>query len=449
MKTDLRKWLAFGTGVGIEVRGEELQVTVVRVRPSETGVLGSATVTDFRTRPAAEWGSELNAFLKQLGVAHIAATVLLPRSDVIVRQVSLPGVSNRDLAPAVQLQIDSLHPFADEEVHYTHARLGKGPSVLVGIARRDAIVSYSALFAEAGTKIASFTFSAAVLYSSMRLITPAPEGGFVALHEHGDEFEVYGESEARPVFSASLPVAGARALALATSELRLDPATEPRRFVDVLPAPVLFPANHDPATPEFESNALAYAAALSGACPWLVLEGNLLPLEQRRASSRVRLIPTFALASLLLILTGALAAHSSYADSRYLALLQHQIRSFEPQARRVEAIDRDVAGARARSQAIDDFRRRAKLDMDALAEVTKLVPPPGWVTSLDLDRSTIQLAGEAEQADAFVKSFDSSPYFERSEFTMPITRGSVGDLFRMRAARQAVPYAPPKPGAAK
>ena len=65
---DFRKWLAFGTGLGIEVREQELQITIVRVRRSETAVLGSATVTDYKTRPAAEWGAELAAFLEKLGL---------------------------------------------------------------------------------------------------------------------------------------------------------------------------------------------------------------------------------------------------------------------------------------------------------------------------------------------------------------------------------------------
>jgi hypothetical protein len=72
---------------------------------------------------------------------------------------------------------------------------------------------------------------------------------------------------------------------------------------------------------------------------------------------------------------------------------------------------------------------------------------------MDLDRDTIQLAGEAESAEPLVKAFDSSPFFNRSEFTTPITRGSVGDIFRMRASRETPPVAPPAtpaqaPGAA-
>src|SRR4030095_7751282 len=101
-------------------------------------------------------------------------------------------------------------------------------------------------------------------------------------------------------------------------------------------------------------------------------------------------------------------AHSSYADARYLGLLQHEIRRFDPQARRLEAIDRDLATLRARARAIHHFRARPKLDMDTLGEIPKLVPPPGWVTSLELDRDSIQIGGEAEQVAELLKAFDSS-----------------------------------------
>src|SRR4051794_40319085 len=93
-RSGISRWTAFGTGVGIEVRDRELQITISRVRPWKTAVLGAATVTDYRSRPAAEWGTELLAFLRKVGAAHIAATVLLPRRDVIVRTIHLPGVGD-------------------------------------------------------------------------------------------------------------------------------------------------------------------------------------------------------------------------------------------------------------------------------------------------------------------------------------------------------------------
>jgi len=54
---DLRKWLAVGTGVGIEIGRRDLDITVARVRPAGVRILGSLTIRDFRNEPAAEWGS--------------------------------------------------------------------------------------------------------------------------------------------------------------------------------------------------------------------------------------------------------------------------------------------------------------------------------------------------------------------------------------------------------
>jgi Tfp pilus assembly protein PilN len=447
----LARWTAFGTGVGIEIRDTDLYITVIRVRPSETGVLGAAAVTDYRSRPAAEWGGEVMAFLRKVGAGHIAATALLPRRDVIVRTVHLPGVSDRDLESAVALGIDSLHPFADEEVSFSWARIGKSPFVLVGIARRQIIDTYSSLFAEAGLKIGSFTFSAAAVYSALRVIT-APPANFVIVQEAENGFEVYGESEARPIYSATLPVSRDRALAVAQGELRLEPGTEARHLSELLPVPSLFPADYDPHSTKFEANALPYATALTGACPWLGISGNLMPTDLRRGSSRIRLVPSISLAVILAVLLTLLAIQASWFDARYLDLLQHEISKYEPNARRVESLNRTITTARTRSQSLDDFRRRSKLDMDALAEITKLIPPPGWVSNLEMDRQSIQIAGEADQAATLLKAFDNSPFFEKSEFTMPITKSATGEAFRIRSMRQtpaltAAAPAPAKPAA--
>ena len=111
----LRKWLAFGSGVGISIEGprgaEALHITLVRVRPSGTRTVDSLIVEDYHNRPAAEWGAEFNALLSKHGMQHVAATVLLPRHEVILRQISLPGVSDKDLDAAVSFQLDGLHPY--------------------------------------------------------------------------------------------------------------------------------------------------------------------------------------------------------------------------------------------------------------------------------------------------------------------------------------------------
>ena len=71
----------------------------------------------------------------------------------------------------------------------------------------------------------------------MRLKPVAPPKDFVVLRRSDRDIEVYGESEARPVFSATFPAVADRALELATSELRLDPGTRAFDLADILPNP--------------------------------------------------------------------------------------------------------------------------------------------------------------------------------------------------------------------
>ncbi|HLK20738.1 MAG TPA: PilN domain-containing protein [Bryobacteraceae bacterium] len=431
--TDFKKWLAIGTGIGIEIGRENLMVTVVRSRPSGVRVLGELTIPRFHELPASDWGSTYTAFLKKLGVGHLSAGVLLPRDEVIVRQVMLPGVSDKDLASAIRFEIDSLNPYSEEDAVFDWARIGKTSAILVGITRRTVLERYSTRFAEAGVKVASFTFAAPSIYSAVRVFSDPPAQGFLLLEQAGEELEVYGESPARPIFSARVDGSSGRATTLAIAELRLDPETAPAALHDQLPQPLATPADYD-----LSRSALAYATAVAGAAPIRPLSVNLLPREQRQSTSRLRFVPAIALASLSLLLLGAVLAYPKYADRQYLALLRNEIHKLEPQARYALELDRKIATTRNRTQTLDAFRGRTKEDLEAMSELTKLFTPPTFLNSMQLSRDSVTVAGEAEQAAALLKVLDSSKQFRGSAFVIPIARGQGGDIFSIRGARQGV-----------
>src|SRR6266446_2021594 len=120
---DLRTLLAFGSGVGIEIREHDLAVTLTHVRPKGARVAASTVIRNFRERPAGEWGSEYLRFLRENGGSHLAATVLAPKQEVIVRQIALPGVGGKDLAAAVGYQVETLHPYGEENVAFGWQRV--------------------------------------------------------------------------------------------------------------------------------------------------------------------------------------------------------------------------------------------------------------------------------------------------------------------------------------
>ena len=430
---DFKKWLAVGTGIGIEIGREDLVVTAVRVRPSGVKVLGEITIHRFREQPATEWGADYANFLKKLGIAHLAASVLLPRDEVMVRQLALPGVADRDLAAAIRFELDALNPYSEEEAVFDWARIGKSASILIGITRRSVLAHYTALFAGAGIKVASFTFSAPAIYSALRLLSAPSADGFLALQATEGELEVYGESPARPLFTARMDGTPEKARILAVAELRLPPETEPAALHEVLPKPLAAPS-------DFESSrtSLAYATALAGACALHPLAVNLLPLEQRRSTSRMRYVPTLTLASLALLMLGAVVAYPKYADRHYVGLLHQEIQKLDPQATKAANVERQIANTRNRAQTLDNFRRHTKEDMDALNELTQMLAAPTWLNSLQLTRDSVTIAGEAEQAAALIKLLDSSRQFKGSSFALPLQRSSGGELFSIRAARQGV-----------
>lgn len=429
MPAQFKTWFAIGSGIGIEIAGprgkESLRASAVRVRPTGARAIGTLSIDDFPHQPAGVWGTEFSDFASRSGMRHVAATVLLPRQDVIVRLLSLPGVSGKDLDSAIGFQLEGLHPYAEEDVVASWARVGNSGAVLIAIARREAIERYATLFAEAGIKIASFTCSAAVIYSALRLFDPAPPAQILAADVSDAHLEVYGESPSRPIFSANFDVqddaALARATAMARAELRMEAETEPVALDQLLHA----------------TSALPYAAALASACPRLGLPLNLLDRSQRQSSSRVLLIPSAVFGALVLALAGALIAFPGYENRKYQQSLEAEIAKVQPIAKRAEAIDRRSDATRRRIQQLDDFRRHAKSDMDVLQEMTHILPPNAWLNMFEIGRTQVAIAGEADQAAPLLKTIDASPFFESSEFLGPPIRTPAGEMFRIRSNREA------------
>ncbi|HEV2687525.1 MAG TPA: PilN domain-containing protein, partial [Bryobacteraceae bacterium] len=118
--------------------------------------------------------------------------------------------------------------------------------------------------------------------------------------------------------------------------------------------------------------------------------------------------------------------------------LQSEIRKLEPQARKAADLDRQTSTTVNRTQALDNFRRHSRDDMDAVSELTKILAPPAWLNSLQLTRDSVTITGEAEQAALLIKLLDSSHQFRGSSFAFPMQRSQSGEIFTIRSARQGI-----------
>lgn len=416
-----RRMTVFGTGFGIAVVNGDLEVSIVRSRPSVSIVVASTAVRGFEARPAAEWGAELSRFLTAAGEPHLAATIVLPREEVIVRALRLPGVSEKDMASAIELQLDTLHPWEDEPIEWAWLRVGAADAV-VGVIRQNTLVRYESLFSEAGIPLAAVTFSSVAIHAALRVQQPGPASIFCYTAPSPGRIEVYGESEAKPCYSAGFTLPTDRALSLARAELRLAPEFPATELSGLLPS---------------GGSPVACAAALASSAPLAVHFANLLPAERRASHSRARYIVPIGLAALLLI--GILAVFVAFPlinEHRYVADLTAEQQRLERPAALVRSIDTRLSQRRARVAMLDDFRKRPQSDLDLLNELVRLMPEQVWTNTIDIAPDSVVIQGEVDQAAPLLKLLDSSPFFEKSEFVVPVTHNGTTDNFRIKTMRR-------------
>ena len=438
----LRRTICFGSGTGLELGARDMRAAIVRVRPAGVTLVAETVIHGFRERPAADWGGELQKFLAAHEALPLAAIALLPREEVLLRLVSLPGLSDEDTSAAIGLQADTLHPWGDgEEVAIDFQRLDASTLCAVALARKQTIDDYTAMFAEAGVKLAGFSLLASAVYRASRIYSAAPALPRLALAGYAagadSNVEVYGESEAKPLFSAKFAAADDRAIALSSAEMRIDLPEKVPDIFHLLPATESAPEQADLSDQARSLRAPAYSAALAAASLHLGEPLNLLPGALRRGTSKALYVPTLALCALLAAALAGMALEGRILERRHMERLKAEITRLEPAAKRLEAADRDTAAMAERIHLIDSFRKRSQADLDALKEVNQLLPAPAFVQQLVIDAGTVSVAGEADQAEGLLKKFDESPLFRDTEFTMPLNRGQSGESFRLRTKREA------------
>ena len=450
-----------GSGCGIEIRGEDLHVVAVKSRRAGLAVLGSAKIENFRERPAVEWGREYADFLVSCGFGHVSATVSLPREDVIVRQIQLPAMGEKERAAAVRYQLDGLHPFAEDEVFHAYAVLAadaRGPSSLVVvIAEQKTVTHYADLFEEAGIAVAAFTVSASSLRAALKLRADRLAAPLLVVNRSGQDLEIYGESAGRAALSVEFDlgaVPAGRALQLAEADLRLDrgetavlvlsgepldvdPALTPASVSEVFPVPVSAPADFD-----LSRDLQSLATAVESACPRLGWGANLLPLDRRRTDSRLVWIPTAVLAGLLVLLGIGFLLRSTIQNRAYAAVIEQRLAALQDVVDSAEANREQAAEVRQRIEVLEGQASRTLQDLRIVSEISTLLPASAWLQSLTVNDEGIRLSGETANAAPLLGVLNQARTVQGVAFATSLVRREDKERFEITAQR-GVPVAQP------
>ena len=375
----------------------------------------------------------------------------------MLRTLRLPPMRTGELAKAVALQVDDLHPYGARPVYYDSAPLrDELPAtgrryVAIAVAEADRIESYARLFSEAGIKLAACTVSAGALRAAARLQGQEPRRPFAMAIQAGQSLEIYGESDETPLLSSTLDLGGMTlegALRLVHDGLRpcegeavrlamLGAALEPVPGFNPLAADeILGTAKGLPDGISIARDTTALGAATESARPAMGLGLNLLPRGARRSHSLAPHAPRLALAVALVLLGASFISLPLVHDSRYADRLRDETARLERAVSGEGAEAERLAELRQRYRWLLDRQVRVRADLDLLREFSEILPAPTVLTALHLDDSTSVLTGTAENADPLLAVLEESPLVEDVRFTRSPAIGGGGELFQIEARRR-------------
>ena len=346
-----------------------------------------------------------------------------------MRQVALPGVSDKDLAAAIRFEIDSMNPTRRKtrcSIGRASAKVARSWWASRGAVRPGAL--HDAVCGSGRQGGVLHVLGAGDLFGAAPVFDAA--GGRVsALLEEYGELEVYGESAARPMYSARLTDRPKKLAPWRWPSCAWLLGQNPRRCTPRSPNPE--PPHRNTTCRRIVSLCSRGIRRLS-ARPMAV---NLLPREQRQTSSRMRLVPALALGVLLF------AAADRYrlpenADPRYLAEApgrNPKTGAARPQGRGVGSENSDHPQSRAD---VGYFSDRTKEDLEAMNE-----PPSCWLlphgSGRCRSRAILRDFGRGGTGGGLAQNAGWLASVPWLGFSIPITRAN-GEMFSLRSPRQGV-----------
>lgn len=478
----------FGTSIGIAIRGNALDVVCLRTRGMGITVAGALRIDDFLARPAHEIAKQYEQFRKEHNASFTSAVVALPRSAGLVRTLELPPEVAPNLAQSVGYQVDSLHPFEEGAVYYdysvlaapadAHEEAGERRSengasrlrVAVALAEKSSLDTLYERFRDVGIDVSAFTFSTAVLYEA--LIASARRRPLLLFDRAVPATEVLGIAADGSFYSHEVP-AGApleREAEFCAAELRWKDGETPALLWAGEPESAeiaigersrleeghLSPLPQSPTGFYLAERLVAYAAALSGLelrlpglGPAPGLHWNLLPAEKRVSRSHWAQTAAYALAALVVLLAVVWGTTGLVQDRLYAAAVNRQVQTLAPRVQYLDKLETHQKQMLQKLEIIQNERDDVTHKLDAVQELTRLLPPTAWVQSLQFTEKQVAFSGVAESASGILQSLNQSSYFQQPEFVAPISKNQEGkEVFQIRARLRDVPLMVPAPPAA-
>jgi Tfp pilus assembly protein PilN len=435
------------TSVGIEITAQDVRIAVLREFAGKRRLVRIDALTGFAALSEEDKVASLTTHFKRHKLSGFNIHLTLPGTSGVTRDLEFPSsVGTGDaLRSAVALQVENLSPWALDEIYWDcswelPAKGARSIIVHVGIVPRLVLDPWIELFRSTrltltGASLSSLSWAhgVTVLWGSER-----PSMVLAVENDHVEgmlirDGRIFAATSAGPEPAQLVPSCASQLMRSG----RLDSADEVRL---VAHGPNSSAAGLESvglriAGAAADTNALgAICAALLG----LVRSGfrlNLIPTQLRHQRNYLQLAPTYALVTLLVLLGIFAWLREPYQQSLYAARLDEEGKRLAVDVRTVADQEARLNRVSERIKTLDALVRGRDANLEALRELSRILPPGTWLTSYIYQDSVVTITGFSESAASIQKLIEDSPVFRDAQFTSAITRDASGkDRFTVRAS---------------
>ncbi len=174
-----------------------------------------------------------------------------------------------------------------------------------------------------------------------------------------------------------------------------------------------------------------------------VLSYDLLPTQAGARPSVWRNGPVVWLLALVLILAIAALALPLFIQREAAIQLIPLVERSKQAAEAVDGVRRELDARIARHNYLLEKRMATPTTIQALEELTRVLPDDTWVQTLDWKGKEIVIQGETASSVKLVGLFEQSSMFKDASFRSPLTKGQTPSVERFSLALQLRPPQPP------
>jgi len=471
----------FQTVVGIDPSGKRLALAAVRGGFGPPALCVPPLVYDFRSEKEQQLlsGTEevLGDFTARHGLAGSAARLCIPADRIYSARVSFPPIREKDMRPALEMELERLFPFPPSRLRFGWRRLaeptdGKNVTLLVTAAPSDYIEWWEDAASRAGLRLAGAIPAGWALASSLSFARRGrgDAGGWTAiLREVGEAVECSVLSLGVPVFSAYRQCAAdamsAEGLLLLTEGLIDIPSREDDAPLDLVAPPGWFddrageagggntfrvvedfaPFPAVPTTVQGGAEEGVPARVIAGAFGAAVAEKaiNLAAPGREDAVSRLARLSAWGLAAAALLFALAWPATLYWKTKAEISRLDAQIAALRPVVEDVEKAVGELNGVEEKISVLREAAAGRGEPFLILKELTDRLPDGTWLTGLRVEDRKVEIDGLSPSANEIFPLLTRDGRFRGVAFASPITR-QADNLERFRIRAEFVPG--PSPG---